>query len=135
VPAEAAEFDVAAWAQTGPEGYDSFGDWVSASAKDDRVKSALKAKGVSFGAVVSGWANGKGVDEEVLAALGVAPDESADAPVAPESGEAAGTETTTEQTPATVEESASQSNGKGNSGKAKDNGNGAKGNGKGNGRN
>ena len=86
---EAEEFDVAAWALTGPEGYDSHGAWVTASAQNSELRAALKAKGVSFGAVISGWANGNGVDPDVLAALGVESDEPADeqpvevAPVAP----------------------------------------------------
>ena len=74
---EAEEFDALAWALAGPEGYDSHGAWVSASAENPDLRAALKAKGVSFGAVVSGWANGKGVDPDVLAALGVESDEPA----------------------------------------------------------
>ena len=79
---EAEEFDVAAWAVTGPEGYDSHGAWVTASAQNPELRAALKAKGVSFGAVISGWANGNGVDPDVLAALGFEKDEPADVPAA-----------------------------------------------------
>ncbi|MFP5372090.1 MAG: hypothetical protein ACLGI3_15280, partial [Actinomycetes bacterium] len=88
-PTEGEQFDVAAWAVAGPKGYDSHGAWVAASAENAGLKAALKAKGVSFGAVVSGWANGKGVDPDVLAALGVESEEPATeepvevAPVAP----------------------------------------------------
>ncbi len=81
--AEEAEFDVAAWAVAGPEGYDSFGAWLTEGTHKEELKAALRAKGLGLGDVVSGLRNGKGIDKEVLAALGVEIDDPAAAPAEP----------------------------------------------------
>ncbi|WP_167761879.1 hypothetical protein [Blastococcus sp. CT_GayMR19] len=82
--AEEAEFDVAAWAVAGPEGYDSFGAWLTEGTHKEELKAVLQAKGMGLGDVVSGLRNGKGIDKEVLAALGVEIDDPAAAPAEPE---------------------------------------------------
>ena len=115
--APVAEFDVAAWALAGPKGYDSHGAWVTASAENPDLKAALKAKGVSFGAVVSGWANGKGVDADVLAALGVESDESTDEPVTEQPTDGAPVVPVVEPTDGGGGSAAVESGTRGNSGK------------------
>jgi hypothetical protein len=81
-PADAG-FDVDAWITAGPEGYDSFGAWVSQSAQKPEIKAALRARGQNFGSVVSMWAHKKGMTADDLAAVGVDPDELTTAPTAP----------------------------------------------------
>jgi hypothetical protein len=125
---EAGEFDVATWAQTGPEGHESFSAWVTESAQNDQLKAALRAKGVSFGAVVSGWANGKGVDKDVLEALGVTAEEPVDAPAEEVETPEVVEDTAGDEVQTTVEDSGSRGNGNGN-------GKPAGGNGRGNGKN
>jgi hypothetical protein len=135
--AEDAEFDVAAWAVAGPEGYDSFGAWLTEGTHKEELKAALRAKGMGLGDVVSGLRNGKGIDKEVLAALGVEVDDPAAAPAepAPAVDEAVAPQP---EVTATAEDSGPRkSHGKAND---KGNGNGNRkdkgdGNGRGNGRN
>jgi hypothetical protein len=138
--AEVGEFDVEAWIEGGPEGYDSFGAWVSESAHNDDLKAALRASGQNFGSVISKWAHDKGLDEDDLAAEGVDLDELADGSTEPESVvDADVTEAEQTQVAATTENRGSRGNGKSSngSGSAKSsNGNGGgNGSGKGNGRN
>jgi uncharacterized membrane protein YgcG len=138
--AEVGEFDVEAWIEAGPEGYDSFGAWVSESAHNDDLKAALRASGQNFGSVISKWAHDKGLDEDDLAAEGVDLDELADGSTEPESVvDADVTEAEQTQVAATTENRGSRGNGKSSngSGSAKSsNGNGGgNGSGKGNGRN
>jgi hypothetical protein len=125
VDAEAVQARLHAWVRNGPEGYGSIGEWIREGEKD-QVKAWLRSKGVSVGSVVSGWANGKGIDEEVLVALGIDVEE-------PEGSADGATEVTPE--PETVEstqaDDSTDDRGNGN-GKNKSHGNG---NGNGNGRN
>ena len=135
--AEAGVVDVQAWIEAGPEGFDSFGEWVSASASDAGLREALRAEGKNFGSVISAWARDKGLDEAELVAEGVdldaLPD---DVTTEPESDVAAEDTTGTEETVGTqagttVEDRGSRGNGNGGgNGKAA-----AGGNGKGNGTN
>lgn len=62
-PAEAAEFDAQVWADQGPEGYDSFGAWVSQGAHN---KDLLEARGVRFSTMVRDFARAKGMDDREL---------------------------------------------------------------------
>lgn len=66
-PADPAAFDATAWAAAGPEGYASFGAWVSEGARN----GAFRGEGVRFGEVVRDWAGRKHLDEADLAAEGV----------------------------------------------------------------
>ena len=136
--AEAGVVDVQAWIEAGPEGYDSFGEWVSASAHDADLREALRAEGKNFGSVISKWARDKGLDDAELVAEGVDLDALTDDVTAePESDVATEDTTVTEETVETqagtaVEDRGSRGNGNGNGG---GNGKAAGGNGKGNGKN
>jgi hypothetical protein len=81
-PAEPIEgqFDAEAWAAKGPEGYSSFGAWVSESARHPELKEGLRAAGRNFGSMVREWAHKKGLDDADLAAEGVDLDELTDVP-------------------------------------------------------
>jgi hypothetical protein len=130
---EDAEFDVAAWVKEGPDEDKPFGEWVSKGAHSDKLKADLRAAGLTFGKVVSAWANGDGLDEKDLAAFEVEGTE----PTEPESVERV------EDVPATDEAAAAAtSEDRGSRGNGNGNGNGqgseksdGKGNGKGNGKN
>ena len=133
--AEAVQARVEAWVLEGPDGYGSIGEWVSEGKKDGQVKAWLRGNGVSFGSVVSGWANGKGVDEEVLAALGLN-DDGLDDPAdgttevtpEPETVDSTQTDDSTSDRGNGKDKS---SNGNGNrNGNGNGNGNGGKGNGR-----
>jgi hypothetical protein len=135
--------DVQAWIDAGPEGYDSFGAWVSASAHDVDLREALRAEGKNFGSVISTWAHDKRMDDDDLAAEGVDLAELTDARVEPVSDVAAEDRTGTDRVEvATTEDRGSRGNGNGygngygygNAGNGKADGS-AKGNGKGNGKN
>jgi hypothetical protein len=129
-PAEPTEgqFDPEAWAANGPEGYSSFGAWVSESAHNPELKDWLRAEGRNFGSMVREWAHKKGLDDADLAVEGVDLDELTDVPTTePVSGDTeAEPETEDAGTPAATTERGS-GNGHGNG-----NGNGG-GNGKGQG--
>jgi hypothetical protein len=81
--AEGHEFDVEAWIEAGPEGYGSFGAWVSESVRNPDIKAALRARGKNFGSVVSQWAHKHGLDRAELAAEGVDLDELDGTPTEP----------------------------------------------------
>jgi len=133
---EAAVVDVQAWIETGPEGYDSFGEWVSLSASDPMLREALRAEGKTFGSVISKWAHDKGMDADDLAAEGVDLDTLDDEVTEPETVEDTPDAVVTETAPtqgtkvATTEDRGSRGNGNGG-GKAT----GGNGNGRGNGKN
>ena len=119
-----AEAQVKAWVLEGPADDESFTAWVNEGSKAD-VKDWLRARGMTFGNVVSAWANGKGFSHEQLAALGADLDGPTDGATEPETVVDAVdsvdvTETVTEQ-PAVSPTT-----------EARGNGNGAKGNGNGN---
>jgi hypothetical protein len=79
---------VQAWIDEGPEGYDSFGEWVSESARDPLLREGLRASGQNFGSVISMWAHNKGYTEDELADEGVDLDElTDDASTEPVTGE------------------------------------------------
>jgi hypothetical protein len=145
-PAEPTEVqaDPEAWIEKGPEGYSSFGAWVSASAHNTELRDWLRAEGRNFGSMVRDWAHKKGLDDADLAEEGVDLDESTDATPAP----APEVETETSEVgtgTATIERGGNRGNGKagaeGNGGHGNGGqGNGGRGNGhgnsgKGNGRN
>jgi hypothetical protein len=65
---ETAEAAVAAWIEAGPDGYDSFGAWVSESANNAELRAALLEGERNFGSVISKWAHDKGLGDEELAA-------------------------------------------------------------------
>jgi hypothetical protein len=69
------DFDAAAWIEQGPEGYTSFGAWVSDSAHNSQLREWLRAEGRTFGSVVRDWAHKKGMDDSDLAEDGVDLDE------------------------------------------------------------
>jgi hypothetical protein len=133
-PAEPTEgqFDPEAWEANGPEGYSSFGAWVSESAHNTELKDWLRAEGRNFGSMVREWAHKKGLDDADLAEEGVDLDELTDVPTTePVSGETASEpETEDAGTQVTTTERASGS-GNGKSAGAGSNGNG---NGSGNGK-
>ena len=134
--AEAGVVDVAAWIEAGPEGYDSFGEWVSASATNTDLREALRAEGKNFGSVISKWAHDKGYDEDDLAAEGVNLDELTDAPTDPVADEVADevSETDDTEVAATTVDRGSRGNGNGNgNGKATGGNGGGSSNGGGNG--
>jgi hypothetical protein len=143
-PAEPTEgqFDPEAWEANGPEGYSSFGAWVSESAHNTELKDWLRAEGRNFGSMVREWAHKKGLDDADLAEEGVDLDELTDVPTTePVSGETASEpETEDAGTQVTTTERASGSaNGKsagaGSNGNGNGSGNGkAQGNGHGGGR-
>jgi uncharacterized membrane protein YgcG len=141
--AEDAEFDLDAWIEAGPEGYDSFGAWVSESAHNADLKSALRARGQNFGSMVSKWAHDKGLDEDDLAAEGVDLDELTEGSTEPEAVvDADVTEVEQTEVAATTEDRGSRvsgngksGNGKSSSGKSSNGNGGGNGNGNGNGRN
>ena len=127
-PAAPAEFDAVEWAELGPEGYDSFGQWVSLGAHN---KDLLEAGGVRFSTMVRDFARAKGMGEDELEAEleseGLAVEDLTDgttevAPVAPEVQEQ-----TVETKVAPAERTQGKDNGK-STGKSN-------GGGKGNGRN
>jgi len=111
--AELVEAQVKAWALEGPKG-ESFGAWVS-QGSNAGVKGWLRARGMTFGNVVSAWANGKGFSDEQLAALGADLDEPTEAPTEPVADEVVDTDDT--EVAATTEDAGSRGNGNG-SGKA-----------------
>jgi hypothetical protein len=78
--AAAVEAEIQAWALEGPAEGESFGAWVAEGSKD-HVKHWLRNRGMSFGNVVSAWANGKGLSEEQLVALGAHLGRPTDVPV------------------------------------------------------
>jgi hypothetical protein len=133
-PAEPTEgqFDPEAWEANGPEGYSSFGAWVSESAHNTELKDWLRAEGRNFGSMVREWAHKKGLDDADLAEEGVDLDELTDVPTTePVSGETASEpETEDAGTQVTTTERAGGS-GNGKSAGAGSNGNG---NGSGNGK-
>ncbi len=138
--AAAVEAEVRAWALEGPAEGESFSAWVGEGSKD-QVKEFLRARGLSFGNVVSAWANGKGFSDAELVALGADLDQPIVTPAQPETG------TVVEEVPGTQPEVAatvvepSRGNGKatGNgNGKSNGHSNGksnGQGNGNGNGKN
>jgi hypothetical protein len=137
-PAEPTEgqFDPEAWEANGPEGYSSFGAWVSESAHNTELKDWLRAEGRNFGSMVREWAHKKGLDDADLAEEGVDLDELTDVPTTePVSGETASEpETEDAGTQVTTTERAGGS-GNGKSAGAGSNGNGnGSGNGSGNGK-
>jgi hypothetical protein len=73
-PADAAAFDAASWL-AGPQGTESFGEWVSQAAGNAEFKAELKAEGRNFGSIIRDWAHRKHMDAEDLAAEGVDLDE------------------------------------------------------------
>ncbi|MET0787932.1 MAG: hypothetical protein ABWY33_01700, partial [Cellulomonas sp.] len=114
--AETAEFDLDAWIEAGPEGYDSFGAWVTESAHNPDLKSALRARGQNFGSMVSKWAHDKGLDEDDLAAEGVDLDELIDGSTEPDSVvDADVTEVEQTEVAATTEDRGSRVSGNGKS--------------------
>jgi hypothetical protein len=120
------EAQVKAWVLEGPADGEPFGAWVSEGSKA-QVKDWLRARGMTFGNVVSAWANGKGFSKEQLAALGADVDVPPAGVVEPQTvvqaEDSVGvTETQQPQVAATPEV---RGNGKGNGG----NGNGYQGNG------
>lgn len=130
-PAEPAAFDAAAWAEGGPEAYESFGAWVREGAR----AGAFSGEEGRFGAVVSGWAQRKHLDAEDLAAEGVEPSllpDAAEAVAEPTTG-AAGAPTAVATSPRAGDRpAANRGSGNGNS---RSGGNGGEGNpGRGNGR-
>jgi hypothetical protein len=134
--AEGAEFDLDAWIEAGPEGYDSFGAWVSESTHNADLKAALRARGQNFGSMVTKWAHDKGLDQDDLAAEGVDLDELTDGSTEPESvvdADAAEAEQT--EVAATTEDRGSRGNDKSSNGKSGNGNGGGNGSGKGNGRN
>ena len=137
-PAEPTEgqFDPEAWEANGPEGYSSFGAWVSESAHNTELKDWLRAEGRNFGSMVREWAHKKGLDDADLADEGVDLDELTDVSTTePVSGETASEpETEDAGTQVTTTERAGGS-GNGKSAGAGSNGNGnGSGNGSGNGK-
>ena len=74
VPVEA-ELDPEAWIEKGPEGYPSFGAWVTASSHNSDLRDWLRGQGRNFGSLVSDWAHKKGLSDEDLADEGVDLDE------------------------------------------------------------
>ena len=87
VPVEP-ELDPAAWIEKGPEGYPSFGAWVTASAHNSDLKDWLRGQGRNFGSLVSDWAHKKGLSDQDLADEGVDLDDLTGDPTAePVSGE------------------------------------------------
>jgi hypothetical protein len=130
------ELDPAAWVKAGPEGYASFGAWVSKSAHNPELRAWLRAEGRTFGSMVREWASKKGVTEEELAEegvdLGALTDETGSVPVTEEPAEG---EETTEVAETEDQDGDRGGRGNGNSGgNSGGNGNG-NGNAKGNGRN
>jgi hypothetical protein len=118
-----AESDPEAWIEKGPEGYSSFGAWVSASAHNTELRDWLRAEGRNFGSMVRDWAHRKGLDDADLAEEGVDLDESTDATPAPAPAPEVETETAEVGT-ATIERGGNRGNGK-----AGAEGNGGQGNG------
>ena len=108
--AELVEAQVKAWALEGPKG-ESFGAWVS-QGSNAGVKGWLRARGMTFGNVVSAWASGKGFSDEQLAALGADLDEPTEAPTEPVADEVVDTDDT--EVAATTEDAGSRGNGNGN---------------------
>jgi hypothetical protein len=132
--AELVEVQVKAWALEGPAEGESFSAWVS-EGSNAGVKGWLRARGMTFGNVVSAWANGKNFSDEQLAALGAGLDEPTDAPTEPAAAEVVETDT---EVAATTEDGASRGNGNGKAttGNATSgNGKATSGNGRGNGKN
>jgi hypothetical protein len=110
----APEFDAQEWIDKGPDGYSSFGAWVSDSAHNTDLRQWLRAEGRTFGSMVSDWAHKKGMDDADLAAEGVDLDELTDDPAITEpTTTATETETGTTSDDA-VESSHGNSKGKGN---------------------
>jgi hypothetical protein len=142
------QFDPEAWAAAGPEGYSSFGAWVSESAHNRELKDWLRAEGRNFGSMVREWAHKKGLDDADLADEGVDLDELTDVSTTePVSGETAsepetedaGTQVTTTERVSGNGNGNGKSAGVGSNGKGNGNGNGsgngkAQGNGHGGGR-
>jgi hypothetical protein len=122
-PAEPTEAGPEAWIEKGPEGYSSFGAWVSASAHNTELRDWLRAEGRNFGSMVRDWAHRKGLDDADLAEEGVDLDESTDATPAPAPAPEVETETAEVGT-ATIERGGNRGNGK-----AGAEGNGGQGNG------
>src|SRR4051794_14908033 len=135
-----AESDPEAWIEKGPEGYSSFGAWVSASAHNPELRNWLRAEGRSFGSTVRDWAHRKGLDDADLAEEGVDLDESTDATPAPAPAPEVETKTAKVETgTATIDRGGNRGNGKagaegnggqGNGGQGNGNGNSGKGNGR-----
>jgi hypothetical protein len=126
--ADALEAEVTAWALEGPEDGKPFSAWVGAISERADVKDWLQARGLTFGNVVSAWANGKGLTDEQRVALGADLDEPKDGatePVTVVDPDDAETATVTEETEA---DTATQDRGHGKA-------TGGTGNGRGNGRN
>ncbi len=139
-----AEFDAAAWQADGPAEDQTFGEWVSEGARDGELKDALRAEGLSFGAVVSQWAHRKHVDLDELGLEGVAGENLVEAP--PTTTPDVDQDTTVERKSATTQRvtggkpaGALEGNGRGNgnghadastNGNGNGNGNGSKGNGR-----
>ena len=126
------QFDPEAWAATGPEGYSSFGAWVSESAHNSELKDWLRAEGRNFGSMVREWAHKKGLDDADLAEEGVNLDELTDEPTTePVSGETASEPETEDAGTQVAATERASGNGNGKSAGAGSNGNGSgSGNGK-----
>jgi hypothetical protein len=77
--AEVLEAQVKAWALEGPADGQSISAWANEGSKAD-VKSWLRAKGMTYGNVISAWASGKGFTDEELVALGADLDEPTETP-------------------------------------------------------
>jgi hypothetical protein len=122
------ELDPEAWVEAGPEGYASFGAWVSKSAHNPELREWLRAEGKTFGSMVREWASKKGVTEEELAEegvdLGALTDETGSVPVTEEPAEG--------EEPTEVAETEDQDGDRGGRGNGNGGGNGG-GNGNGNG--
>lgn len=76
VAAPAAEFDAQAWADKGPAGYQTFGEWVSLGAHNkDALEAAARASGEDFrfGRIVSLWAHKKHIDPSEIEGIDDAP--------------------------------------------------------------
>ena len=76
---EDAAFDPEAWVEAGPTEGESFGTWVSASARNPELREWLRAEGRTFGSVVRDWAHKKGLDDQDLVEEGIDPENLDDA--------------------------------------------------------
>jgi hypothetical protein len=113
------EFDGQAWLDKGPEGYASFGAWVTDSAHNPELREWLRTQGSTFGSMVSDWAHKKGLDDSDLAEEGVDLDELTEDPAttAPTTTESeTETESSDDQAGSSHGNSGSTGSGHGNSG-------------------
>ena len=129
VPGEA-ELDPAAWIEKGPEGYSSFGAWVTASAQNSDLRDWLRGQGRNFGSLVSDWAHKKGLSDQDLADEGVDLDELTEDPTTgPGSGETEVQPETEDTEVASTERGEDRGSNRGNGGNRGGNGGGGNGGG------